>query len=198
MIQEHGLTIRDLQRIFTRPGETTWDEFLVRKDRSPLHAYTRSDPCGTAEVVADFLYLTRDDLHGIAADGEYQMIDAVLRDSLALGYCNFNEAFDLEKGVPSPGLEFLPVDLNMNGSIEPREAICSDLDGFQNSICINTYPFKFSRNLYLVALSKPQDVLAQAFLYFCLTDGQFFVKKLGYSEIPSSLIEYHLYLLNDW
>jgi len=191
----HGLTIQDLQQVFLGQAGKTWDDFLGKKGNAPIHSYSRQDPCGTAEIIAGFLFMNQSELKGIPVEGETLMIEAIMKDSLGLGYCNINDAFNLVTGQHLPGLEFLPVDLNMNGSIEEREQICFSLDDFQKSICNNTYPFKLSRNLYLVSLQKPEDDLTLGFINWVLTDGQSLIKKLGYSEIPESLLRYNRFLL---
>ena len=192
-ILEHGLTVQDMQKVYYGEKDPSWDRFLGRNQKHPHQASTRADRCGTLEVLADFLYLDPSEMKGRPVEGEYRMIESVLKDSLALGYCNMSEAFDLHTGDRLEGLEFLPLDLNVNGSIEPREAICTNLSDFQNSICNNTYPFKLSRDLSLVSLKAPQGELETAFFQFILTDGQALVKQLGYSALSPSIINYNLY-----
>lgn len=191
----HGMTISDLQVAFSGKNTIFWDNLIKRGKTMPVNIYIRKDQSGAAEVLADFLFMETTEFNGTAVNGENEMIAAIQKDSMGLGFCNINDAFDLSTRDRKESLEFLPLDLNMNGSIEEREKICSNLDEFQNSICHNTYPYKLSRNLYLVAKNKPSDALTLAFLDYILSEGQRFIIPMGYSEISGSLIKYNRYLL---
>jgi len=195
-ILSHGLTINDLQNAFSGEDVLFWDKFIKRGKNKPVNVYIRKEQSGAAEVLADFLFMDPNDFRGIPVSGENEMIAAIQKDSLGLGFCNINDAFDLKSKERLAFLEFLPLDLNMNGTIEDREQICTNLDDFQNSICHNTYPVKLSRNLYLVAKNKPSDTLTLSFMEFVLTTGQKFILPMGYSEISESLLNYNRFLLD--
>lgn len=195
-IMLQGLTISDLQNIYTSREMKTWDAFLRNRGATDLHHYYRADPSGVGEVVARFLFLEPGEITGVAVVGENEMIRAVCLDTLGLGFCNVNEAFDLNTGQKLEDLEFLPLDLNMSRDIEDREQICTQLDDFLQSICMNTYPHKLSRNLYLVAPEKPENPLLLDFLNFMITTGQNKLAPMGYTPLPASLARYNRYLLD--
>jgi phosphate transport system substrate-binding protein len=136
-ILTHGFTISDLQIAFSGNEILFWDKKIKLGKNTPVNVYIRKEQSGAAEVLADFLFMNPSDFKGIEVTGENEMIAAIQKDSLGLGFCNINDAFDLNSKERLPSLEFLPLDLNMNGSIEDREKICSNLDDFQNSLCHN-------------------------------------------------------------
>ncbi len=197
LITQRGLTITELQKVFTSREKMYWNKFLRRKNKVPVNVYNRSDKAGAKEILAQFLYIEEKELKGTPVNGEDMMIQKILNDPNAIGYCNINSAFDLVSGQRIPGLEFLSIDLNQNGSIEPREAVCDNIQDFQQELCRTSYPNILCRNLYIVANEKPVKPATIEFIKWILTKGQHIATDLGYSKVSSGMLKYDLYKLGD-
>ena len=197
LIIQRGLTITELQKIFTSHEKMYWNKFLRRKNEVPVNVYNRSDKAGAKEIFAQFLYIEEKELKGTPVNGEDMMIQKILNDPNAIGYCNINSAFDLVSGQNIPGLEFLSIDLNQNGSIEPREAVCDNIHDFQLELCRTSYPNILCRNLYIVANEKPVHPATIEFIRWILTEGQHIATDIGYSKVSSGMLKYDLYKLGD-
>jgi len=70
----------------------------------PIHVFTRADACGAADVWAKFLGdMKQEDLLGIAVQADPGLLEAVVKDPLAIGYNNLNYAYDAEQARWWPG-----------------------------------------------------------------------------------------------
>ena len=194
-IKKQGLNLQELVSIFSSDNEKHWNQYLHLKQSIPMKVYIRGDYSGASSVLADFLSLSPENIKGTPVIGEDSLVTSVRNDPFALGYCNFNAAFNTITGLKLDDLEFLPVDLNENGSIEAREEVCNNLSDFQSSLCSGSYPFMLSRNLSLVSYGKPSDPNVKKFLEWIITHGQKYIHQLGYSSLPESRIAYNMEML---
>ena len=194
-IFSHGLSTADLRKIFTSSQTHYWKDFLVTQDEFPVHHYHRADSSGAAELFSGFLYIDPYEMQGFPVIGEDQMVRAVQEDEYGIGYANVSDVFDLETGEVRPGLALMPVDLDENGSIEPREALCTKLSDFQDAICKTTYPYLLSRNLYMVVTDRRGQGAIGEFIEWVVRNGAEIADKQGYAPVPSSLADYNLYRL---
>ena len=192
-IQDRGVTVSELQKIYSAGKISSWS--MGTGDSIELHPYARGDLAGATGVLAGFLYLDKNEIIGIPVIGEDEMIQIVQRDSLALGYCNINAAFDMQTYEKRKDIELLPIDLNQNGILEPREELCSDLFDFTRDVCRAAYPHLLTRNLYLVVEDPPGNDVALEFIRYVLTDGRRFADSLGYPPISEEVRDYEMYRL---
>jgi phosphate transport system substrate-binding protein len=182
---QQGLTQDTLAKLFITGEYTTWGQVIGQPDvKDDVHVYTRSDSCGAAEVWASFLNgKKQEDLLGIGVNGDPGVMDAVVKDPLAIGYNNLNYAFDPSSGQPVAGAIVIPLDVNANGQVDPDELIDTKDTALQ-AVASGRYPSPPARTLNLVTKGKPGS-LVQDFLLWILGDGQQFVVLTGYVELSS-------------
>ncbi|MBN2346842.1 MAG: substrate-binding domain-containing protein [Candidatus Aminicenantes bacterium] len=179
-IVRKGITKSGLSRIWLEEETPTWNELLGGKGGMQIHVYTRSDSCGAAETWALFLGNNQEDLLGIGVFGDPGLSEAVRKDALGIGFNNVNYAYDATSRKPMAGTAVLPVDLNANGKIDPRENFYGDRDAIIKAISEDRYPSPPSRDLYFVCQGRPQRPLVSAFMKWVLTAGQKYVAEAGY------------------
>lgn len=190
-LQGRGLSRDTLIGIFMTGEVTTWGQAVGRPDVTDLiHVYTRSDACGAAETWAAYLGGHQEDLLGIAVYGDPGLLDAVVKDPLAIGFNNLNYAFDMETGQPVLGARVAPIDINDNGVVDPEE-LYDVKEQAVTAVGTGQYPSPPARALNLVTHGKPSG-LARTLLAWILTDGQAYVDEAGYIALPSDMIQEEL------
>lgn len=188
---EIGIPSSDFAKIFVTGEITTWGQ-LVGQDEvaDPIHVFTRSDACGAAATWAEYLGVVQEDLIGVGVYGDPGLLDAVVKDPLAIGYNNLNYIFDMQTGLPVEGAGVIPIDSNGNGMADVFELFNSKGMAI-NAVATGSYPSPPARNLNLVTHGKPSG-LVKAFLTWVLTDGQNFVAEAGYIALPEELLSEQL------
>jgi phosphate transport system substrate-binding protein len=183
-LQQKGLSREVFQGIFISGEITTWGQAIGRPEVSdPIHVFTRSDACGAAETWAKYLGAQQEDLLGIAVYGDPGLLDAVIKDPLAIGFNNLNYAYDVDTGLPVEGARVAPIDANDNGQADADEIYVTKEQAV-NAVATNKYPSPPARDLNLVTRGQP-DGLTAAFISWILTDGQAFVDEAGYIALPA-------------
>lgn len=190
-IQQAGLSHKTLVGIYVSGEITTWGQAVGRPEVTDLiHVYTRSDACGAAETWAAYLGGHQEDLLGIAVYGDPGLLDTVIKDPLAIGFNNLNYAFDMGTGQPVVGAQVAPIDLNGNGVVDGEELYETKAQAVM-AVGTGLYPSPPARDLNLVTHGQPTG-LPKAFLAWILVDGQVFVDKAGYIELPPDKLEQEL------
>ncbi len=160
----------------------TWGEVVGRPEiKDEIRVYTRSDAAGAPETWARYLGNRQEDLRGIGVYGDPGLLTAVQRDSLSIGFNNYNYALDLKSGRPVAGIQFVPFDVNENGFVDSGEEI-STKDNIIASFKNGTFPHPPARVEYFVTKGKPTGLRAE-FMRWALTDGQKFLDEVGYIEL---------------
>ncbi len=180
-----GVTQETFVKLFISGETTTWGQAVGQPGvQDQVHIYTRSDSCGAAEVWATYLDgKKQEDLLGIGVNGDPGVMDAIVKDPLALGYNNLNYAFDPGSGQPVSGAIVIPLDINGNGKADPNELLDTKDKALQ-AVASGRYPSPPARTLNLVTKGKPVGVV-QNFLLWILGDGQQFVETTGYVRLSS-------------
>ena len=180
-----GVTQEAFVKLFIGGEIITWGQVTGQPGvQDQVHVYTRSDSCGAAEVWATYLDdKKQEDLLGIGVNGDPGVMDAIVKDPLALGYNNLNYAFDPGSGRPVAGAIVIPLDINGNGKADPDELLDTKEEALQ-AVASGHYPSPPARTLNLVTKGKPAG-LAQDFLLWILGDGQQFVLATGYVQLSS-------------
>lgn len=182
-----GVTREMLVRIFISGESKSWGAVVGSPEvTDEIHVYTRTETSGAAETWGMYLGGTQMDLLGSGRFGDSGIIRALANDPQGIGYSNQIYAYGLGD-VPPPGTLILPIDLNGNGQVEPDEF----LDTRQKAtaaVASGRYPAPPARALYLVTNGKPNG-LVQAFLEWVLDDGQIYVDRLGYVQLPANLTQ---------
>ncbi len=170
---------------------TTWGETVSRPEiTDPIHVFTRSDACGAAATWAEYLGAKQEDLLGVGVYGDPGLLEAVIKDPLGIGFNNLNYAFDMESGEPVAGAQVVPIDLNVNGQIDPEETVRNKEQAVE-AVAAGHYPSPPARDLNLVTQGQPTG-LVRAFLQWVLTDGQAYVSEGGYIPLPQGKLDAEL------
>lgn len=167
--------------------ELTWGEAIGAADRTRVSVYTRSDSCGAAETWAKYLGGEQEDLGGVGVYGDPGISEAVIRDPAGIGYNNLNFAYDMKTGKPIAGLRVVPIDINENGKIDPKEKLDTKKQAIA-SVRSGLYPAPPARDLYIMTKGGFKG-LALEFARWILTDGQKFVDEVGYIALPGEQIK---------
>lgn len=178
-----GITKETLAGIFLTGEITTWGQVLGKPEiTDEIHAYTRSDSAGAAEMWAKYIGgKKQDELLGIGVNGDPGELEAVIKDPLGIGYNNLNYAYDLKANAPVAGAAVLPLDSNGNGAVDTDEVIATKDDAV-NAVSTGKYPSPPARPLYLVTKDKPEGAEAD-FISWVLGDGQQYVAEAGYVQL---------------
>jgi phosphate transport system substrate-binding protein len=185
----HGLTRDTFIDIYITGKITTWGQALGRPDvKDEIHIYTRSDSCGASETWAKYLgNKKQEDLRGIGVYGDPGLLDAVVKDSLGLGYNNLNYAFDSQTGQSVAGSVVLPIDTNGNGQVDPEEKLDTKAQAVQ-AVAAGKYPSPPARALNLVTKGKPTG-LVHAFIRWVLNEGQKYEDEVGYIQLTQEQLD---------
>jgi phosphate transport system substrate-binding protein len=183
-----GITQDTFRKIFITGEIKTWGEAVGKPEITNLiHLYTRSDSAGAADVWAQFMGgKGQADLKGIGVNGDPGLLDAVIKDTLGIGYNNLGYAFDLSTGKLPAGAIVVPIDANKNGTADPDEVI-STLAQASNAVAAGKYPSPPARVENVVTKGKPSG-LVQTFIIWILTDGQKFVPEAGFVQLTPDLL----------
>ena len=194
-ILARGFTQAELVKIFTSDKPLKWNDFIKTAEAKPINTYDRADNSGAAEVLANFLFCTQDDLIGKGCEGDPGMIKSISEDIYGLGFCNLNFAFDGKMKNRIPEIQILPIDMNNNGKVDKKEEIALNLLDFERNVWAGKYPRCLCRHLYLATLEKPVDPVVIEFLKFTQTHGQEIVTTSGLCKLNTIEIENNILLL---
>jgi len=165
----------------------TWGEVARIDAKKKVQVYTRSDSCGAAETWAQYLgRKNQEDLQGIGVYGDPGLAEAVRKDPLGIGYNNLNFAYDSKSGLPMAGLRVVPIDVNENGKVDPKEALDSKSKALK-AVASGLYPSPPARDLYLLTKNAFKDP-AKGFVRWILTDGQKYIAEVGYINLTKEQI----------
>jgi phosphate transport system substrate-binding protein len=183
-----GVTKETFIGIFITGEIKTWGQVVGRPEvTDEIHVYTRSDACGAADAWAKYLgNKKQEDLKGIGVFGDPGLLDAVVQDSLGIGYNNLNYAYDAASGKPVAGTISVPIDANGNGKADPDEIMDTKAKAME-MIANGKYPSPPARDLNLVTKGKPSGLVAD-FMVWVLTDGQKYIAEVGYIQLPEATL----------
>lgn len=190
-----GLSRETAIKIWITGEAKTWGDVLGTDDKTPLHAYTRSDACGAAETWALWLGKKQEDLGGTAVFGDPGVAAAVQKDIYGIGLNNIGYAYDNDTHRPNDGILVLPIDANDDGQITPDEQFYDTKDQLVEAIAAGKYPSPPARDLYLVTKGVPTDPVVVAFLEYVLGDGQAKNEPAGYIAMSEEKVARSLALL---
>jgi phosphate transport system substrate-binding protein len=196
LITSKGLTREACINIWISGKYKSWNHIFETKLNTPIHVYTRSDACGAAEIWAKFLGENQEDLLGSAVFGDPGLALAVKKDAIGIGFNNMGYVYDFNNGKQVPGIRVVPIDLNNNGKIDLDEDFYGSEDKLIDAITKGKYPSPPARDLFFVLNKKPGSKVIREFIKWVLTDGQTFVNKTGYIQLPKEKIEGELKKIN--
>jgi phosphate transport system substrate-binding protein len=182
-----GVSRETLVGIFMTGEITTWGQVVGRPEvADPIHVFTRSDACGAAATWAEYLGGNQEDLLGVGVYGDPGLLEAVIKDPLAIGFNNLNFAFDFDTGRPVAGALVAPLDVDGNGRTDAEERYDTKEQAV-NAVATGRYPSPPARGLNLVTGGIPAG-LTRTFMEWVLTDGQMYVAEAGYIGLPEDTL----------
>jgi phosphate transport system substrate-binding protein len=185
-LAQKGLKKKDFVDLWLSGQNLTWGEATGTSSNRKIRVYTRSDSCGAAETWAKYLGAQQEDLKGVAVYGDPGIAEAIRKDKDGIGYNNLNYAYDMKTGMPVAGIKIVPIDVNNNGRIDPKEKLDTKLDAIE-AVQAGVYPSPPARDLYLVTKGAFSGS-AKEFVKWILSDGQKYVDEVGYLKLNSSQI----------
>jgi phosphate transport system substrate-binding protein len=190
-ILKTGIKRKTFVDIYINETVKTWGEVIGKPDlKQEIHKYTRSDAAGAPEIWAKYLGKKQESLKGTGVYGDPGLLAAVQKDPLGLGYNNYNYALDMKTGLPIPGIQVIPFDVNENGIVDPDEDI-STKEKTIAAIKKGVFPHPPARVEYFVTKGKPTGLTAE-FIKWTLTDGQKFLDEVGYIELSKEALDSEL------
>jgi phosphate transport system substrate-binding protein len=198
-IKSIGFKKQDFIDVFIDGKTKTWKKWAkeIETENTTMNVYTRSDACGAAQMWAEYLGKSQEDLLGTGIFGDPGIAEAVKNDVLGIGYNNVIYAYDIKTRSKNPGIEIIPIDINENGLIDPDEQVYNKLDDIMAAIQTGKYPAPPARDLFLISKGKPQNRVVIEFLKWIVTDGQKFVNEAGYVQISEEKLQNGLTTLED-
>jgi phosphate transport system substrate-binding protein len=187
IIAEKGIKKGTFNDLWILEKHVTWGEIAGTTSKDRVQVYTRSDSCGAAETWANYLGKKQEDLMGVGVYGDPGLAEAVKRDVLGVGYNNLNYAYDAKTGVPVPGIQIIPIDVNENGKIDPAEDLRTKAKAIK-AVTSGSYPSPPARDLYLITKASFKEP-SKTFVKWILTDGQKYVDEVGYIKITPKQIK---------
>jgi len=184
-----GVPRRVFSAVWVEGKSLTWGDVVGKPEvRDRVRVYTRSDACGAAETWAKYLGKRQEDLKGVAVYGDPGLAQAVQRDRFGIGFNNLNYAYDAKSGKPVRGLLVVPIDINGDGRISRAESCYASRSEVKRAIASGRYPSPPARDLNLLTRGKPKGATRE-FLLWVLRDGQRYVDRAGYIELPREKLE---------
>jgi len=181
---QQGLKREAAVALWAEGKALTWGQMAGKPAvTDQVRVYTRSDACGAGETWAKYLGKKQEDLKGVGVYGDPGLALAVQKDRLGIGFNNLNYAYDAATGRPIAGLMIIPIDINGNGRLDPRERFHRTRREVVNAIADGRYPSPPARDLNLLTKGKPRGA-TRDFILWILRDGQRFVDEAGYIALP--------------
>ncbi len=196
-IMKKGMKKDDMADLFAGYPVKTWGDIYGKPASDKVDVYLRSDSSGATDVLGKYLWLAPNEMKGYPVEGEEKMIESIKKDPLSLGYCNFIYTMDPSTHSFRTDVAIVPLDLNQNGNLEPKEKFYDSIDHLQRAMWLGKYPCALTRNLYFAANGKPDTREVVEFLIWVLTEGQNYVAPQGYIELHSFEIPPRLYALKN-
>ena len=196
-IRANGLNKDLLLGFFSSIEQKYWGDLYGKPGQDPVHVYHRGDSSGAASVIARFLWVQPEDINGTGVTGDPGMVQAVTKDPLALGYCNFIYAFNPVTQSFVPEISVIPIDQNFNGKLYFKENYYDSVIHLQRAMWTGRYPCSLVRSLCIASKGKPRTKEIVDFLKYILTEGQNIVQDAGYIELHRSENKCRLFFLNN-
>jgi len=208
-ILSRGVTKQQFKDIFITGNISTWGQLINDSSiTDKIIVYTRSDACGAADTWAKFMgkYVQNDIASHVplnrtsAVNGDNALVAAVQGNRFAIGYDNTGYVYTKKLAdnsvVPADGVLPVPIDLNGNGTLEPKENVYANRSTMVNAILGNVYPSPPARVENLATLHKFTGISLD-FIYWILTTGQQYVLDAGYVPLPQATIDLQLQYLEN-
>lgn len=204
-----GVTKQQFKDIFITGNISTWGQLIGNESiTDSIIVYTRSDACGAADTWAKYMgkYVQNDigshvPLDRISAvNGDNAVVAAVQGNRFAIGYDNtgyvYTKKLTDNTVVSADGILPVPIDLNGNGTLEPKENVYTNRTAMVNAIIANVYPSPPARVENLATLHNFTGI-TRDFVYWILTTGQQYVLDAGYVPLTQATIDLQIQYLES-
>ncbi|MGK6352763.1 PstS family phosphate ABC transporter substrate-binding protein [Parapedobacter sp. DT-150] len=192
-ILDRGIKQDELRRIFVEGGISKWNQIDPSFSADDLHVYVRSDAAGAAETWASFLGKSQEHLKGVGIFGDPGIAQAIQKNALAIGFNNINYVYDLKTRRQAEGIRAIPLDLDNDNLISPKEDFYGSIDSLAQAIAVGNYPSPPSRNLSFLMKGKPDDIVLIEFIKFVLTkESQGILLENGYIPLNEESLKEEL------
>ena len=195
-LNQQGVSPAEFSVLFNDPSKRNWSSVLNNGLNSTIVLWLPENE----EIISGIGEFAKSDmktLNGMKVSNTSDVINAVKKDILAIGFCKLS---DLRNEVASggmTGIRLLPIDKNGNGRLDNFEKIYDNLDDFTHGVWIGKYPIALSNNIYAVSPVKPSNENELAFLSWILNDGQKLLNSYGFCDLTSSEKRYNSAALTD-
>lgn len=179
-----GLKRDVLVGLWMKGTVTTWGQVVGTSAADQVNVYTRSDSCGAADTWAKYLGGKQEDLLGTGIYGDPGIAEAVRKDPKGIGYNNLNYAYDSTTGGPIAGLRVVPLDVNGDGKLDDSEKFYDTKERVLKAVQEGRYPSPPARDLNFLCKGAPTGA-TQAFIRWCLQDGQQYVQEAGFIPLTA-------------
>jgi glycine cleavage system H lipoate-binding protein/ABC-type phosphate transport system substrate-binding protein len=184
-ILRQGISPQALEKLFTKTGTRKWGNLLNNNHSEAINYYWINEESINVGI-ADFLKLKQIENNGIEVKDGKEMISAIQKDPLSIGFCKMVNLIDYKDQGIAENIRLLPIDRNGNGLIDYNEKIYDDLNSLARGVWIGKYPKLLFNNIYSVSSDQPKSENEVAFLKWVLTDGQQFLSLSGFSDLMAS------------
>ncbi len=172
LIQERGLTQKELAALFVEKKYKTWKDIDPRFTADPISVYVRSDAAGAAETWAKYFDQRQEDLKGVGIFGDPGLAQAIKDNRYAIGFNNINYVYDLKTLKTTDKLAVIPIDINENGKIDEEEKFYATLNDLTDAVATDKYPSPPARELMFVIKKGNNSKLLNEFIRFVLAKEQ--------------------------
>jgi len=184
-ISQQGVSPEALVSFLKSKESRNWGTLLKNNQNTPVHYYFINNE-SVSKGLAVFLKTDPAKLEGIKVEAGENMIAAIQKDPLAIGFCKMVNILDFNRQTLAENIQLLPLDRNGNGKIDYNEKIYDDFNAFSRGIWIGKYPKALFSNIYTISLNPPKNETEIAFMKWVLTDGQQFLYNNGYTDLLAS------------
>lgn len=190
-LNANGFSRAALRAIFLDADLTSWESLSAGMYADvPIHVYTRSDTCSTAEAWAAFLGGSQLELNGCGIYGDSGLLEAIASDPPGIGYVTPDAIHEMEGGLPYAGVQAALLDMDADGQVDPQERLEEELE-IERAVRQGDFSAPPAWDLYLVCAGKPTGPLAR-FIRWILTEGQPGAAASGYVALSEAQQAYGL------
>ncbi len=194
-IEKKGVSREQFEQIFNKPDKQEWGNLIAGSGNASIHLFVVNDESVKASM-GEFLQLNKIQGSGITFGSKDEVISAVQKDPLAVGFCKISDIMVPGNPNLAENIKMLPIDKNGNGTIDYMEDIYADANVFLRGVWIGKYPKTLCSNIYVVSKAAPVNETELAFLNWVLTDGQQYMVPNGFSELAGSESQAQLSKIN--
>jgi len=176
LIREKGISPTEFHKVFAGEESTRYPGLV------PYFVESGSEQI----YVAEFLEISPADLEAKRVKSSKDLLEALQGDTRAVGFCSLSCIRDMQAAGQLDGLELVPVDMNENGILDPREDFYSCFPHLFHAIRVGKYPHIFFSRVYLLYAVNETSDEELAFMEWLLGPGQARLASAGILALEDS------------